>query len=312
MVKEAFKPDDDYYKWNCEKYLNSKQFKKVIDYALMGLEFNPDNLDYYSWLGKSYLYLGDYWLAFKYFRKFVDSSPNSIEEVNLLNVVKKHIEKVGLYAIVGKFRSFDFNQAAEWLTIYIESLVDFNNKDEDLEKIYLLLLRIIFPNYRIDYNNHYYKLLTNDLTNELCDIHIYAKNDSLSFGKHKGKKIIEIINIDPSYISWCIRMIENFSLCHESMSNPKIIEQGDYLQILEINLVKHLIIKAQTTQHSIFVIEDEDFDEDSCNESYGYPEKIKETYGKYSGNYVQDVLGYSDNFIDDALGGEPSAYWNID
>jgi len=38
----------------------------------------------------------------------------------------------------------------------------------------------------------------------------------------------------------------------------------------------------------------------------------EKTYGKYSGSYAQDVEGLSDDFIDDVLDGEPSAYWNID
>jgi len=35
-------------------------------------------------------------------------------------------------------------------------------------------------------------------------------------------------------------------------------------------------------------------------------------FGKYSGTYAQDIEGLNDDFIDDALGGEPDAYWNID
>ena len=38
----------------------------------------------------------------------------------------------------------------------------------------------------------------------------------------------------------------------------------------------------------------------------------EETYDEYNGTYVQDVEGWSDQMIDDALDGEPDAYWNID
>ena len=37
-----------------------------------------------------------------------------------------------------------------------------------------------------------------------------------------------------------------------------------------------------------------------------------ETYDQYNGSYVQDVEGWSDQMINDALDGEPDAYWNID
>jgi hypothetical protein len=43
-----------------------------------------------------------------------------------------------------------------------------------------------------------------------------------------------------------------------------------------------------------------------------YTKEEKVTYGKYEGTYAQDFEGLSDNFIDDVLGGEPDAYWNID
>ena len=35
-------------------------------------------------------------------------------------------------------------------------------------------------------------------------------------------------------------------------------------------------------------------------------------YWKYAGTYTQDEAGYSDEAIDDALNGDPDAYWNID
>lgn len=36
------------------------------------------------------------------------------------------------------------------------------------------------------------------------------------------------------------------------------------------------------------------------------------TYDEYNGSYAQDVEGWSDQMIDDALDGDPEAYWNID
>lgn len=35
-------------------------------------------------------------------------------------------------------------------------------------------------------------------------------------------------------------------------------------------------------------------------------------YDDYEGSYAQDVMGYSDEFIDDVFDGDPEAYWNID
>ena len=35
-------------------------------------------------------------------------------------------------------------------------------------------------------------------------------------------------------------------------------------------------------------------------------------YSEYEGNYVQDVMCYSDDVINNAFDGESYAYWNID
>ena len=35
-------------------------------------------------------------------------------------------------------------------------------------------------------------------------------------------------------------------------------------------------------------------------------------YEEYAGSYAQDVMGYSDEYINDAFEGDPDAYWNID
>lgn len=35
-------------------------------------------------------------------------------------------------------------------------------------------------------------------------------------------------------------------------------------------------------------------------------------YGEFAGSYAQDVMGYSDDVINDAFEGDPDAYWNID
>lgn len=45
---------------------------------------------------------------------------------------------------------------------------------------------------------------------------------------------------------------------------------------------------------------------------YDREEKYGSHYGEYAGTYAQDVMGYSDDVIDDAFEGDPDAYWNID
>lgn len=56
---------------------------------------------------------------------------------------------------------------------------------------------------------------------------------------------------------------------------------------------------------------DNPFDDESWDiERMRYEEEGE--YERYGGTYVQDVMDWSDEDIDDVLDGEPDAYWNID
>lgn len=50
----------------------------------------------------------------------------------------------------------------------------------------------------------------------------------------------------------------------------------------------------------------------SISDPYEEEEPYDSHYGEYAGSYAQDVMGYSDEVIDDAFDGDPDAYWNID
>lgn len=39
---------------------------------------------------------------------------------------------------------------------------------------------------------------------------IYNKDTIISFGKYKGRKLEEIINVDFSYIIWCMKKCNQF------------------------------------------------------------------------------------------------------
>lgn len=46
--------------------------------------------------------------------------------------------------------------------------------------------------------------------------------------------------------------------------------------------------------------------------AYEFDDDYGSHYGDYAGSYAQDVMGYSDDVINDAFDGDPDAYWNID
>lgn len=58
-------------------------------------------------------------------------------------------------------------------------------------------------------------------------------------------------------------------------------------------------------------LNNESEDSDWNTSSYDLYED-EQTYDEYNGSYAQDIMGYSDQTIDDAFEGDPDAYWNID
>lgn len=58
---------------------------------------------------------------------------------------------------------------------------------------------------------------------------------------------------------------------------------------------------------------EEEYYEDGYEDETGIEEYEEERhFGRYSGSYAQDDMGYSDEEIDSIFDGDPSAYWNID
>ncbi len=60
-----------------------------------------------------------------------------------------------------------------------------------------------------------------------------------------------------------------------------------------------------------YLKENFEYDEFERDE-YNYDTDYGTHYGEYAGSYAQDIMGYSDDVINDAFDGDPDAYWNID
>jgi len=52
--------------------------------------------------------------------------------------------------------------------------------------------------------------------------------------------------------------------------------------------------------------------EKETNDFITYDDNYGTHYGQFAGSYAQDVMGYSDDVINDAFEGDPDMYWNID
>lgn len=127
----------------------------------------------------------------------------------------------------------------------------------------------------------------------------YHLNTTMSFGKHNGKSIQQIIDQNPHYINWCIINLDYFMLENELFENLKTSNSIKFLEEA---------IKIQDNKYQSYLEELNKVEEDVLNEDH----ESSSTYENYNGYYAQDIEGYSDQDIDDIFDGDPDAYWNID
>ena len=128
----------------------------------------------------------------------------------------------------------------------------------------------------------------------------YNLTTEMTFGKHQGKTIDEIIICDQNYISWCIINLDHFMIIEDSLGEIKS-------KYSNFNLSKEAEDKLKNKNELILAEAERDSNEEDQDD---YEES--RTFGNYSGSYAQDVEGYSDQDIDDIFDGDPDAYWNID
>lgn len=140
----------------------------------------------------------------------------------------------------------------------------------------------------------------------LCEFH--ALDDLFNFGRYKGLCLSDVLDINPSYVSWCTKHCTGvvFRLYDEVMNQIKTA----YPLFKTDNLfeLKRIYNLNRCTYYDEENYEDEESENyDSYNDLEDSP-----TYERYSGSWAQDVEGYSDDDIDTIFDGDPSAYWNID
>ncbi|MDA3815967.1 MAG: hypothetical protein PF486_01225 [Prolixibacteraceae bacterium] len=96
---------------------------------------------------------------------------------------------------------------------------------------------------------------------------------------------------------------QHFNWWFERVFNKKFIHPSDK------DSPNYGLSTNKLVKHEINIFEDSDdyWFENTINMDFDRP-----SYGQYHGSHAQDIEGLSDDFINDALEGDPDAYWNID
>ena len=141
--------------------------------------------------------------------------------------------------------------------------------------------------------------------------HFKSIEDQFNFGRYNGLSLADVLDINPSYLSWCVKYCTGviFQLQNEALEEIIIVYPHFIMDALfESKRIWHLSRNDYEYSDVDYYDDEEQFDNE-------YEDMIYDntpTYDRYSGSWAQDIEGYSDDDIDTIFDGDPSAYWNID
>lgn len=132
-------------------------------------------------------------------------------------------------------------------------------------------------------------------------------NDKFRFGKFCGCTFAEVAQYSPDYINWVVENVSG-TMCvfDDSVIDELRIMFPDFDITSDFEDWRNQRMDEYEEMHAHDV---KIYEEDNMNQGDCYEPR---TYGRYSGSYAQDEMGYSDDDIDTIFDGDPSAYWNID
>ena len=128
--------------------------------------------------------------------------------------------------------------------------------------------------------------------NCMRNLKLYNLNTPLDFGMYNGNRLANVFDESTEYIFWCLTNVAWF-----------VIDQAEFNEELPEIKWSLTFREAAKKKWSQYIADEITSDVDDYEH---------DSYGEYVGTYAQDVERLSDNFINDVLGGEADAYWNID
>lgn len=135
--------------------------------------------------------------------------------------------------------------------------------------------------------------------------------DQFNFGRYNQLSLADVLDINPSYLSWCVKYCTGviFQLHDDALEEIKIVYPHFIMDALfENKRIWHLSRNDYEYSDADYYDVEVQFDNEYDDMIY----KNTHTYDRYSGSWAQDIEGYSDDDIDIIFDEDPRAYWNID
>jgi len=140
----------------------------------------------------------------------------------------------------------------------------------------------------------------------------YEIDTVLDFGVYEGKTLKEALEIEANYLDYCLISVDDFCISKSILQEIK-----NNLSDISLSAEAEGRLAEKEDILSNVSNESDEYDEYDDEEEYSgrgkdYDDDYDEENGSYS-RYGGGPTGeLTDDFIDDVLGGEPDAYWNID
>lgn len=128
-----------------------------------------------------------------------------------------------------------------------------------------------------------------------------------NFGRYNGFCLAEVLEVNPSYLDWCIKYCTGviIRLYESAVEEIKILYPKFVMDAL---FESHRLANMTRSAYD----NSDDWSDDSDFEDYAPSFDESQSYSRYSNSWAQEVEGYSDDDIDTIFDGDPDAYWNID
>jgi hypothetical protein len=113
---------------------------------------------------------------------------------------------------------------------------------------------------------------------------IYSLNTAFNFGQYESKTLEDVLQLNPSYVDWCLQNVDFFCLDNE------IFEQQKHLFSVQAQ-------EGQTRKYEEFLEEDDDYDDYRDQDRNTFNALTDGQYGDYDdfdGDFdsLMDGMGY--------------------
>jgi hypothetical protein len=285
-----------YYElWFCLEEL--KDYENALQYIQEGHSQHPEDLNYYFALGVANERLNKHKEAIEFYNLYQSYYPNSYETyiwIAITNISNKLLEKA-----ISEYSQDNFTNSLNSFDEYLR--LDEELSYENLITYFKATLKSKDPKIEFGELNPHYSRLSSLNEENINKLMIYQSHFKIGFGKYDGSTIQEIINIDSHYIVWCIINLSHFSISPALFLQESFKNEIDYLEALEINLIKiELVDMWMTEAINIWNMNGYTADHNFNVRSTDYDD-YQEDYPSYE-EWLEDEFG------DDA----ETAYWNMD